>query len=184
MKIKKNSRLIIAILTILAITGFLQSVFETFNETSDDNVMISPKLSSSFTISAPDSLSSWGTGTAEWIHYTATSDVLTVNISLYNEGVFVTYIDEFTPVTPGLYWNIPEDLATSDQYQIRISDYYNWSNHIMSQHFEIFESSLGAVGTGLAGMGPTIVIISLGVIVALCITNRIVRKIILNKRRQ
>jgi len=186
MKIKKNTRLIIAALTIVTISGFLISAFETSNDISDYKVMNSPKLSSSIVIITPDSFTSWNAGDSQWIVFGASIDIVSVNITLYLEGIYLGSeyaIDEWTVVTGKLFWNIPEDLEPSDQYQIKISDYFNQSFYVMSPFFEIEAAILGLATSGLGDLGPTVVIIGLGVIISLCITNRIVRKMLLNKRR-
>ncbi|MFX0106505.1 MAG: hypothetical protein ACFE75_13600 [Candidatus Hodarchaeota archaeon] len=188
MKIKINSRLKIVILIIIAITGFSLFVFEIFNETSDDNIMNSPKLSSpSFiTITTPDSSTLWNAGDDVTIVYSVSSDILSVNITLYEAGLYLgeNGLDEWSPVTPNFWWNIPEDLEPSQLYQIKISNYYNQSFYVMSDEFEIGEPIAGLATAGLGELGAVIVLTSLGVIVGLCITNRIVRGIILKKRRR
>lgn len=186
MKIKKNTRLVIAALTIVAISGFLISTFETSNETSDDKVMNSPKLSSSISFTVPNNLTSWIAGSAEWIYYSTTPDIFSVNITLYLEGIYLgsqNAITEWTPVTGAVYWNIPEDLEVSDQYQIKIADHLNQSYYAMSAFFQIEESIVTGATSGLGELGPAIIMIGLGVIISLCITNKVVRRIILNKRR-
>jgi len=141
MIIKKKYRLTIAILTIVAFTGFIPFVFETSNRASDDYVMNSPKMSSSITITQPNSSSSWETSSAEWIFYTTTPDIYYVNITLYKDGILEREIDEWIPVTNSFYWLIPFDVEDSNQYQIKIADYLNSSTYDFSDYFEIKEPS-------------------------------------------
>jgi len=185
MKIKKNTRLIIAAVTILTISGFLISAFETSNETSDEKVMNSPKLSGSITFITPDNFTVWTAGTAETITYSYV-DIFSVNITLYLEGIYLGSkyaITEWTPVTGSVYWNIPEDLEASDRYQIKMADYLNHSSYVMSPFFKIEAAIAGLATSGLGDLGPIIVLIGVLVIISLCITNSIVRKILVKKRR-
>ena len=185
MKIKKNTRLIIAALTILTISGFLISAFETSNETSDDKVMNSPKLSGSITFITPDNFTVWNAGSSEYITYSY-FEIWSVNITLYLEGIYLGSeyaITEWTPVTGSVYWNIPEDLEVSERYQIKMTDFLNQSSYFMSPFFTIGEAIAGLATSGLGELGPTIVLIGVLVIISLCITNRIVRNILVKKRR-
>jgi len=184
MIIKKKYRLTIAILTIVAITGFLPFVFETFNGTSDDNVMNSPKISSSITVTRPDNSSSWGTGATEWIYFTTTPGIFHVNITLYRDGIFVLTIDDWIPNTGAMLWDIPLDLEASDQYQVKIAENNNPSTYVISSFFEIYPSTPPGSPFELGSMADTIVLIGLGLLISACFINKIVRQILVNKRRK
>lgn len=180
MIIKKKYRLTIAILTIVAIIGFIPFVFETSKGTSDDNIMNSPKMSSSITITRPNSSSSWEKGTTERIEYTTTPDVLFVNITLYKDGILELIIDEFIPVFNSLYWLIPEFfyLEASNQYQIKIADLDNSSTYGMSSFFEIKEPSEEPPSEGsptIPGYNLSILIGIIGLFSVILVKKRILK---------
>ena len=180
MIIKNKYRLTIAILTIVAFTGFVPFVFETSNGTSDDNIMNSPKMSSSITITRPNSSSSWEKGTAEWIDYTTTPDIYFVNITLYKDGILELIIDEWIPVTNSFYWLIPEFfyLEDSDQYQIKIADYLNQSTYGMSDYFEIKEPSEEPPSDGsptIPGYNLSILMSIIGLFSVILVKKRILK---------
>lgn len=184
MKIMKKSRLTIAILTIVAITGFLPFEFKTFNGTSDDNVMNSSIIKSSITVTRPDNSSKWPTGDTEWIYFTSPADIFLVNITLYKDGIFELALDEKAPVTGAMLWDIPSDLEGSSQYQIKIAEFDNQSNYDMSPFFEIYQSEPPEPRFKLGSMAPTIVLIGIGLLISACFINNIVRRILVNKRRK
>ncbi len=176
-------RLTIAILTIVAITGFLPFGFETSNGTSDDNVMNSPKISSSITITLPNNSSSWPTGDTEWIYFSTTEGIFMVNITLYKDGIFELIIDERTPNTGAMLWNIPLDLEDSLQYQVKIAESDNPSTYVISSFFEIYRSTRPESPFRLGELATPIVLLSLGLLISACFINNIVRRILVKKRR-
>ncbi len=182
----KKSRLTIAILTIVAITGFLQFGFETFNGTSDDNVINSSIIESEsfITISLPDNSSSWPTSDTEWLYFTSSNDIFILNITLYKDGIFELIIDERTPNTGAMLWAIPSDLESSSQYQIKIADYSNPSTYVISPFFEIYSASAQEPVFRLGAMANPIVLTSIGLLIGACFINNIVRKILAKKRRE
>lgn len=135
-KMKKKSNLMIVILIIVAIIGFLSIVLEKVNLTSD-YVMIYPKLSTnSITITRPESSSSWNVGESEWVYYDI-SLITNVDIEFYKNGIFVMEIGAALAGTSAVLWSIPSDLVSSDQYQIKVIDYYDSSLYDFSDFFEI-----------------------------------------------
>ncbi len=177
-------RLTIAILTIVAITGFLPFGFEKFNGTSDENVMNSPKISSTITITTPSNVSSWPTGDTEWIYFTTTEDIFMVNITLYKDGILELVIDERTPNTGAMLWDIPLDLEDSFQYQVKIAESDNPSTYFISPFFEIYRSTRPESPFRLGEFATPLVLIGIVLLISACFINNIVRRILVNKRRK
>jgi len=106
-----------------------------------------------------------------------------VNISLYKDGIFEREIEEFTPTTGEVLWNIPMDLESSDQYRIKIAYYSDPSIYFITPFFEIYESTIPEGPLRLGTLAPIIVLTGVALLVIACFINRIVRKILLKKRR-
>ncbi|MFX0178474.1 MAG: Ser-Thr-rich GPI-anchored membrane family protein [Candidatus Hodarchaeota archaeon] len=170
---KKKS---IIILIIVAIIGFLTIVLETGSLTSD-YVMIYPKLSAnSITITRPDSSCSWETGDTEWIYYDITV-ITNVDIELYKGGIFVMEVGACLAGSGALAWTIPSDLENSDQYQIKVIDYYNSSLYDISDFFEIRNPQQETPGIPGYNLYVLIGVISAGSLIgAICILVILKRK--------
>lgn len=111
--------------------------FELFNT----NVFVK-----SLTVALPDSSSSCAVGTSEDICWTSHGLIYNVKIELYKDDAFVMVISSNTP-NDGLYsWAIPSNLATSNKYQIKISDVADPSVSDFSEYFEIKASEGGISG--------------------------------------
>ena len=92
----------------------------------------------SLTVTNPDSISLWETGTSHSITWTSTGAISDVKIELYRGGVFEMEIVASTTNDGSYSWTIPSGLADSTLYQIRISDVSNPATYDDSDNFEIF----------------------------------------------
>ena len=91
----------------------------------------------SLTVTTPDSSSSWETGTSRYINWTSTGSILNIKIELYKNGEFEMEITSSTTNNGEYYWNLPSELADSNQYQVKITDVSNPSTYDYSDYFEI-----------------------------------------------
>ncbi|NVM18456.1 MAG: hypothetical protein HWN80_12130 [Candidatus Lokiarchaeota archaeon] len=123
------------------------------------------------TINIPDSSSSWKPGTPQSITWTSQGTIVNVKIELYKDDVFVMEITSETP-NDGLYsWSIPTELATSDQYQIKITDKVNLDTYDFSDYFEIKKVTSGS--GDIPGYNLCILIGIIGVISIILVKKRI-----------
>ncbi|MFW9872922.1 MAG: CARDB domain-containing protein [Candidatus Thorarchaeota archaeon] len=99
----------------------------------------------SLTVAFPDSSSSCAGGTSEDICWTSQGLISNVKIELYKDDAFVMVISSNTP-NDGVYaWAIPSNLATSDKYQIKISDVADPLISDFSEYFEIKSAGEGEI---------------------------------------
>ncbi|MBK5102529.1 MAG: hypothetical protein JJE15_16350, partial [Desulfobacteraceae bacterium] len=81
----------------------------------------------SITVTSPNSLSSWETGTTHAITWTSTGSIADVKIELFKDDVFELEIISSTPNDGEFSWIIPSGLDNSTQYQIKVTDGSNSS---------------------------------------------------------
>jgi hypothetical protein len=109
------------------------------------------------TLDSPDNSSAWQRGTENNIAWTSTGVITNVKLELYLEDTFLFLIDGNTPNDGTYSWQIPTNLSTSDQYQIKISDASNPLVYDFSDYFEIYIPS----GGGIPGFNLGILLVSI-----------------------
>jgi subtilase family serine protease len=92
----------------------------------------------SLTAITPDSSSSWGRSTSQYIYWNSTGSISNVKIELYKNGFFEMEIASSIHNDGEYYWTVPSDLDGSNQYQIKIIDVSNSSTYDFSDYFEIY----------------------------------------------
>ena len=97
-------------------------------------------VSDSITVTSPDSSSSWENGTTHSLTWTSTGSIEDVKIELFKDDVFKLEIISSTPNDGDFSWDIPSDLDSSTQYQIKITDESNSLVNNYGDYFEIYIS--------------------------------------------
>ena len=99
-------------------------------------------FSDSLSVTTPDSLSSWQTGSSHNIEWTTTGNVSNVKIELFNSGVFEMEITANISNQGEFYWTIPLSLNDSTQFQIKVTDASNSLTYDYSEYFEIYNPTI------------------------------------------
>jgi len=94
------------------------------------------------TVTLPDGTTLWEIETSQYIYWTSTGHIATVNIELYKEDTYVQTIVSGTSNDGEFYWAIPAGLVYSTQYQIKIIDVSNSSIYDYSDYFELYIDSI------------------------------------------
>ena len=99
--------------------------------------IFTPLVIDTITVTNPDSLTVWETGTTHSITWTSTGNINSVRIELYKGGIFGSEIVVST-INDGSYdWTIPTDLGDGIDYYIRISDVSNLFTYDESPYFAL-----------------------------------------------
>ncbi|GAH21735.1 unnamed protein product, partial [marine sediment metagenome] len=106
--------------------------------TNDDSDTFEIYTLDTITVTNPDSIDSWETGTTQSITWTSTGSITDVKIELYNVSILEGVIVASTPNNGSYSWTIPTYLVDGTDYQIRISDASNPGTYNDSDTFEIF----------------------------------------------
>ena len=89
------------------------------------------------TVTIPDGLTAWETGTTHSITWTSTGGITNVKIELYKGDVFDREIVASTPNDGSYDWTIPIDLDDDIDYKIKISDVSNPATYDESPNFAL-----------------------------------------------
>ena len=120
----------------------------------------------SINVTAPDTSSYWLTGLPKDIYWSSEGIIASVRIDLYLDGTFVAIINPSTPNDGAFSWQVSFGLASSDLYQIRISDAEYPGTFDDSEYFEIY--SLIDATPGIPGYNPLLLLLfSVGISVIL-----------------
>lgn len=100
---------------------------------------------SSITFYHPSAGTSWKAGTTLGINWTSHDTGPTVNIQLFENGVFQSVLTFSTPnindVFNSYFWNIPINQAPSTKYRIQIEANNDTGNYVFSDSFTIYTGS-------------------------------------------
>ncbi len=123
-------------------TQYQIKITDAANPATDDfsdyfEIFTSPVVSDTITVTNPDSLTAWETGTTHSITWTPTGSITNVKIELYKDGVFEREIVASTANDGSYNWTIPTDLEDGIDYQIRISDVSNPTTYDDSSNFAL-----------------------------------------------
>jgi Kre9/KNH-like N-terminal Ig-like domain len=121
-------------------------------EKTSNNAIESPLTSnpinpcvSSITFYHPSAGTSWKAGTTIGINWTSHDTGPTVNIQLFENGVFQSVLTYSTPnindVFNSYFWNIPINQAPSTKYKIQIEANNDTGNYVFSDSFTIHTGS-------------------------------------------
>jgi len=89
-------------------------------------------------VTSPESLSEWEIGASYYIYWTSRGSIDTVKIELFKSGSLERIIVSSTANDGSYEWTVPNNLADSTQYQIRIIDVSEPSIFNESDYFEIY----------------------------------------------
>jgi hypothetical protein len=95
-----------------------------------------------FTITAPNSTSSWEIGSSHYIYLESMTNISTVLIELYRDGIFERIIASDFLNNSYYYWTLPLDLGDATNYQVKITDTFDSSVYAYSDNFEIYIDSI------------------------------------------
>ncbi len=134
----------------LVVTDYPRSDYQIMIEDVDETVSdfgdyFEIKGEKSLTIYIPDSGSRWQTGTTENIVWTSTGSISSVKIELLSSETLVETLTDSVTNTNSFAWDIPLNLASSTDYQIRISDASDDSINDTSEFFEIYSPSINSL---------------------------------------
>jgi len=124
--------------TLVDSTQYQIKISDVANPATDDfseDFEIFTSIIDSLTVTNPDSLTAWETGTSQDITWTSTGSIADVKIELYKDGVFEMEIIASTSNDGTYNWDIPTDLEDGIDYQIKISDVSDPATYGESSNF-------------------------------------------------
>ncbi|MFX1553763.1 MAG: Ser-Thr-rich GPI-anchored membrane family protein [Promethearchaeota archaeon] len=125
----------------------------------------------SLTVTTPDILTIWETGTSQDITWTSTGTISYVKIELYENDEFVMDITTST-INDGSYmWAISPDLEEGIDYQIKISNVFDPITYDFSDYFEIKKPTSEGL-TDIPGYDLYLLIIIISIISVILFRNR------------
>jgi len=134
--------------------------------TSSNCISVIVQITKSLTIITPDISSSWECGTSQLISWSSTGNISNIKVELYRNDVFVMEIISSTANDGEVYWVVPSELVSADDYQIKIIDVSNASIFTYSEYFEI-ENTSPTEPPGIPGYNVIFLIAALGSTMAL-----------------
>ncbi len=96
----------------------------------------------SLTVTSPRASTLWAPGKIEEIAWYPTGNIQQVRIELFRNGNLEQVISEGATNTRSYWWDVPEGLAPSIGYQIRISDSVNDTIQAISDPFEVVDATI------------------------------------------
>jgi hypothetical protein len=103
----------------------------------EDGLNILQIIENTITISNPNSLSSWDTGTTQQITWASSGSTTLVDIGLFKNNSFQESIVSATENDGSYTWNVSGSLGDSDLYQIKINNSIDGTIYDFSDYFEI-----------------------------------------------
>ncbi|MHA1671709.1 MAG: GPI anchored serine-threonine rich family protein [Promethearchaeota archaeon] len=137
-----------------------------FGNTSSNCIGVFVQITKELSIITPDISSSWECGTSQSISWSSKGAISSIKLELYRNDVFVMEITSSTINNGEYYWVVFSELASSNQYQIKIIDVSDASIFAYSDYFEI-ENTSTTESPAIPGYNVLFLIAILGSIIAL-----------------